>query len=126
MNEGTIQDIASREVRWQVEGVSWRLRRSSPEEEPVRLWREGAELLFPRTELVPLLESLRTLVRRKPVGAGRSWTLEADAALELAFDAGESIPALADRFERTRGAITARLVKLGRIEDRGQRRWPVA
>ena len=34
----------------------------------------------------------------------------------LTFDAGSTIGALAVQMERTRGAITARLVKLGKIE----------
>ena len=51
-----------------------------------------------------------------PRNAGRAWTIEDDDALARGFDAGERIGALAARLERTRGAINARLVKLGKIE----------
>lgn len=48
--------------------------------------------------------------------AGRPWSAHDDQALIEAFDAGASVGALAVQMERTRGAITARLVKLGKIE----------
>jgi hypothetical protein len=51
-----------------------------------------------------------------PRNAGRPWSDEDDATLASGFDAGETIGALAARLERTRGAINARLVKLGKIE----------
>jgi hypothetical protein len=52
-----------------------------------------------------------------PRHAGRPWSPEDDATLASGFDAGERIGALAARLERTRGAITARLVRLGKIEQ---------
>ena len=48
--------------------------------------------------------------------AGRPWSGAEDDALCAAFDAGAAIAALAVQLERTRGGITARLVKLGKIE----------
>jgi hypothetical protein len=48
--------------------------------------------------------------------AGRPWSAADDEMLAVAFDAGATIPALAVQMERTRGGITARLVKLGKIE----------
>ena len=51
-----------------------------------------------------------------PRNAGRPWTPDDNAKLVSAFDSGETIGALASRMERTRGAINARLVKLGKIE----------
>ena len=48
--------------------------------------------------------------------AGRPWSATDDATLASAFDAGSTIGALAVQMERTRGAITARLVRLGKIE----------
>ena len=51
-----------------------------------------------------------------PRNAGQPWSPGDDAALASGFDAGETIGALAARLERTRGAINARLVKLGRID----------
>lgn len=48
--------------------------------------------------------------------AGRPWSDDDDAALASAYDTGATIGALAMGLERTPGAITARLVKLGKIE----------
>ncbi len=49
--------------------------------------------------------------------AGRPWTQEEDARLGRAFDAGKTVEVLAEEHKRSRFAIEARLVKLGRIED---------
>jgi hypothetical protein len=49
--------------------------------------------------------------------AGRPWSQEEDARLGRAFDAGKSIEILSEEHKRSRFAIEARLVKLGRIED---------
>jgi hypothetical protein len=48
--------------------------------------------------------------------AGRPWSEAEDALLEQAHGAGMGIAELARAHERTPGAITARLVKLGCIE----------
>lgn len=47
--------------------------------------------------------------------AGRPWSTGEDALLAQAHDAGMTIAELARAHKRTTGAITARLVKLGRI-----------
>jgi hypothetical protein len=49
--------------------------------------------------------------------AGRPWSPEEDALLGQSFDAGKTIEVLASEHKRSRFAIEARLVKLGRIED---------
>ena len=49
--------------------------------------------------------------------AGRPWSQEEDARLGRAFDAGKAIEILAEEHKRSRFAIEARLVKLGRIEE---------
>jgi hypothetical protein len=54
--------------------------------------------------------------RSWPPNAGRSWSVEDDEALATAFDQGTTVSALAAQLGRTRGAINARLVKLGKIE----------
>lgn len=51
-----------------------------------------------------------------PHNAGRPWTAEDDLALAKGFDAGTTVASLAAAMGRTRGAITARLVRLGKIE----------
>jgi hypothetical protein len=54
--------------------------------------------------------------RAWPPNAGRPWSPEDDDALAAAFDSGAAVSALATQLGRTRGAINARLVKLGKIE----------
>jgi hypothetical protein len=51
-----------------------------------------------------------------PENAGKPWNDEEDKVLAAAFDAGKPIPELAREHRRTRAAIQARLVRLGRIE----------
>jgi len=70
-----------------------------------------------------LVESLRLPAGPSPGGlrlaarnAGRPWSDDDDQALATAFDAGQTVAALANRFERTRGSIHARLVRLGKAE----------
>jgi hypothetical protein len=50
-----------------------------------------------------------------PGNAGAAWTAEEDERLSRAFDAGGSVEDLMTTHQRTRGAIHARLVKLGKI-----------
>ena len=54
-----------------------------------------------------------------PTKAGGRWTDDEDRQLTEAFDAGSSIEELAQKHERTRGAIRSRLVKLGKIDPPG-------
>ena len=52
----------------------------------------------------------------RPRNAGRPWSDEDDARLSALFDRGTPLARLAEQLERTRGSITARLVKLGKHE----------
>jgi hypothetical protein len=52
-----------------------------------------------------------------PVNAGRAWSEEEDEALLANFDSGIPVEEIAQRHARTRGAITSRLVRHGRIKD---------
>jgi len=54
--------------------------------------------------------------KQQPPAAGARWTSDEDAVLAREFDQGTSIAEIASRHSRTRGAITSRLVKLGRID----------
>ena len=49
--------------------------------------------------------------------AGKGWATDEDEQLAQAFDAGTAIQVLAATHERSRGAIRARLMKLGKISD---------
>jgi len=51
-----------------------------------------------------------------PGNAGKSWTEEEDQRLVAGFDGGTPVAALARAHERTTGAISSRLVKLGRLQ----------
>ena len=49
-------------------------------------------------------------------GAGSRWTPEEDERLAAAFDSGQSVDALARAHSRSRAAIEARLVRLGKMD----------
>ena len=59
---------------------------------------------------------LRPGPQAAPSNAGKPWSEAEDAALAAAFDAGQTVAAIAERHGRTRAAIQARLVRLGKIE----------
>lgn len=52
----------------------------------------------------------------RPASAGARWTEQEDALVCHAFDAGTPVAKIASQHGRTPGAITLRLVKLGRID----------
>ena len=56
--------------------------------------------------------------REMPANAGKTWTGEEDDKLLAAFDAGQQIKQLALDLGRSRVAVEARLVKLGKVEGR--------
>jgi len=72
---------------------------------------EGQPTAYP-----PLPTERAGAASSSPRNAGRSWSATDDDALVQAFDAGSTISSIAEGLGRTRGAITARLVKLGKIE----------
>jgi hypothetical protein len=51
-----------------------------------------------------------------PENAGKPWNEEEDRSLAAGFDTGKTIPELAERHRRSRAAIEARLIRLGKIE----------
>jgi hypothetical protein len=53
--------------------------------------------------------------RSVPPNAGKAWTPQEDAALEIAFDAGIPLKQAAQELGRTAYAVEQRLVKLGKI-----------
>lgn len=52
-----------------------------------------------------------------PAMAGRPWGDEEDQALLADFDASATVKEMAAKHARTLGAITSRLVRLGKIKD---------
>ncbi len=53
-----------------------------------------------------------------PGMSGKAWSEDEDKRLLVGFDAGTPVAALAHAHERTRGAITSRLERLGRLKMR--------
>jgi hypothetical protein len=53
--------------------------------------------------------------KERPLNAGKQWTQQEDAALEIAFDAGISIKQVAAELGRSTYSIEARLVHLGKL-----------
>ncbi|HET8797175.1 MAG TPA: hypothetical protein VFO89_05800 [Thermoanaerobaculia bacterium] len=53
----------------------------------------------------------------RPIAAGARWTDEEDLRLAYEFDCGMPIRDIARLHGRTQGAITLRLVKLGRLQE---------
>jgi len=53
--------------------------------------------------------------RNAPPNAGKAWSGQEDAALEIAFDAGIPLKQVAQELGRTPFAVEQRLVKLGKI-----------
>ncbi len=51
-----------------------------------------------------------------PENAGKPWTEAEDQILAEAFDTGIAIPELAEQHRRTRAAIQARLIRMGKLE----------
>jgi len=84
-----------------------------PCQQPATIRALGAAL----TELETGAAAAR-LLRQAAIGAkaGTPWDPADDEALARAFDRGEPLPKLAHDLQRSRGAIEARLVRLGKIE----------
>jgi len=59
--------------------------------------------------------------RAKPLpgNAGRAWSSQEDEELLARFDAGMPVKELAETHARSRGAIHSRLLRLGRLQERG-------
>lgn len=80
--------------------------------------------VFRATEVVQALACAARLLREerapstsmaRPPAAGAPWTGEEEARLENEYDSGMPIRDIARQHGRTPGAITSRLVRLGRI-----------
>jgi hypothetical protein len=58
--------------------------------------------------------------RDLPDRAGEPWEAREDGELMERFDTGWNVADLAKHHQRTRGAVRARLVRLGKINNRGE------
>jgi len=79
----------------------------------VRALAAAAELLRDPSVAVAAAPAAR---RNRPTSAGARWSEQEDTLLCHAFDSGTAIAEIARQHARTPGAITARLVKLGRLD----------
>lgn len=50
-----------------------------------------------------------------PANACKPWEIEEEESLNTGFDNGDSVDTLAERHQRTKGSITSRLIKMGKI-----------
>lgn len=53
----------------------------------------------------------------QPENAGKPWTSEDDRALSKMYEEGKTRKEICEYFKRSTGAITSRLVRLGKIPD---------
>ena len=56
--------------------------------------------------------------KKLPENAGKPWTSEEEAALVRMFDAGSTRKEMCAYFKRTKGALAARLVQIGKLQNR--------
>ena len=84
-----------------------------------------AESSFNKPQVIRALFSAKTCIQQainaekrraeRPENAGKPWNEAEDGQLASRFDSGQSVEQLAKSHGRTRGAITARLIHLGKI-----------
>ncbi|MGI5985686.1 MAG: hypothetical protein GXY01_06380 [Clostridiales bacterium] len=60
-----------------------------------------------------------------PPNAGKPWTSEDDEKLSQMYDAGSTKKDMCSYFQRTEGAIAARLVHIGKVQSREEYRIKV-
>ena len=67
---------------------------------------------------IPALQARIRWIERQaqlPANAGKPWNTEEEDSLNAGFDKGDNVDILAERHQRTKGSITSRLIKLGKI-----------
>ena len=67
---------------------------------------------------VAILEKKAENTKKLPENAGKPWTAEDEAILAKMFDDKCSSKEICDYFKRTKGAISSRLARMGKIQDR--------
>jgi hypothetical protein len=78
------------------------------------------------TAIDTLRRSTARRIRALPERVGAPWTVEEDRKLEESFAVGLPIAVLADKHSRTRGAITARLERLGKLSTPPTQQMPTS
>jgi hypothetical protein len=77
--------------------------------------------LFIAAKALELMAAKAERSAATPGNAGKPWSADEDQQLIAGFDAGQPVAALASVHERTTGAITSRLIKLGRLQASNDR-----
>lgn len=83
-----------------------------------RIVAERAIEEYHRQQIKESLEKKDKAKRKLPENAGKPWLPEDDVELLKLYKAGVSVTEIAKQYKRTRGAIRARLVRLGMAEHR--------
>jgi ATP-dependent DNA helicase UvrD/PcrA len=73
-----------------------------------------------RREAAEQSRMARNKLEGAPARQGVAWSAEEDDRLRAMFQHGEKVAAIANAHQRTKGAITSRLVKLGLISEYGE------
>ncbi|WP_283149868.1 hypothetical protein [Silvimonas soli] len=73
------------------------------------------QALLLAAEALPIAGKLTARAAALPANAGKAWTEAEDQQLLAAFDEGVSVQKLATRHGRTRGGITAHLIRKGKL-----------
>ena len=83
-----------------------------------RIVAERAIEEYRKQQIKESLEKADKAKRKLPDNAGKPWLPEDDAALLKLYKAGVSVTEIAKQYKRTKGAIRARLVRLGMADHR--------
>ncbi len=83
-----------------------------------RIVAERAIEEYRRQQAKDAFEKENKAKQKTPENAGKPWLSEDDAALLMMYKAGVSVPVIAKKYKRTRGAIRSRLVELGMADHR--------
>ena len=81
---------------------------------------EVIRALFFSIKALEQYKKRQTRINKLPVNAGKPWTDGEDNKLLTEFDSGVALGEMAKNHSRTKGAIAARLVRLGRIKERAE------
>ena len=86
------------------------------------LWHnaEVVRAFFRAAELLERSVGREARQGKLPAKAGQAWSKEESDELGRRFDQGWAVERLAEAHERTRGAIAARLVRIGKIKERDE------
>lgn len=118
------KQVALQIIRALAQGIDPYTGESYPPESPYQ-HPDTVRALFHATEALGAERRPRATGSGAPINAGKPWTDEEDKSLAQLFDTGEHLGDIAKRHQRSRAAIQARLIRLGKIAPpaTGPRFW---